>query len=199
MRHRPYPDADEMAVARRLPVTSLEVTAWDCLTTMRCLDALVVADAALRAGASLDELVERARRRQGRRGSTRARTILEHADAGAESPRETYLRLVLLRAGLPAPQTQVPARTGRGTYWGDLGWPRWRLLVEYDGRDKYRATDGTDLWREKLRRDALADAGWRTVHVTKEDRPSDIVRRVVTHIPVDARVALTVRRELMGW
>lgn len=48
-----------------------------------------------------------ASRHAGRRGIRRARTVLDLVDPGAESPRETSLRLLIVRAGLPRPQTQL--------------------------------------------------------------------------------------------
>src|SRR5665647_3975642 len=59
---------------------------------------------------------------------------LRHRQPCAESPGESSARSVLLRAGLPVPQTQVRVDTPLGTFWSDLGWPEWRLLAEYDGR-----------------------------------------------------------------
>lgn len=49
-----------------------------------------------------------AKRYHGRRGIRRARIALDLVDPGAESPRETWLRLLLIRAGFPPPQTQIP-------------------------------------------------------------------------------------------
>jgi hypothetical protein len=48
-----------------------------------------------------------AERYRGRRGITRARVALSLVDPGAESPRETWLRLLLVEAGFPAPRTQI--------------------------------------------------------------------------------------------
>ena len=70
----------------------------------------------------------------GARGVRRARTVIELADDGAESPGETATRFVVLRAGLPVPRTQIEVTTRLGTFWADLGWEEWRVLVEYDGR-----------------------------------------------------------------
>jgi hypothetical protein len=53
-------------------------------------------------------------RYRGRRGIERARTTLNLVDAGAQSPKETGLRLVLVRAGLPRPQTQIPVNDDFG-------------------------------------------------------------------------------------
>ncbi|STZ41571.1 cullin, a subunit of E3 ubiquitin ligase [Mycolicibacterium gilvum] len=69
------------------------------------------------------------------RGLRRLRTVLSLVDGGAESPQETRLRLVLVRRGLPRPVTQVPVTDSRGRVVRriDLGWPCYRVGVEYDG------------------------------------------------------------------
>lgn len=181
-RHCPLPDASRIVVRAGLPVTDLETTTWDCLTSLPPLPALVVADAALRAGADRELLAARAHGLRGR-GTARGRFLLGLADDGAESPRETMARFALLRAGLPAPETQVRVETPRGTYWADLGWPRWRLLVEYDGLEKYEGRERRHLLDEKIRRDAIAEAGWRTVHLTKRDTLDAVAARVRPYLP----------------
>ncbi|MFC8192354.1 hypothetical protein ACFUMH_11925 [Cellulomonas sp. NPDC057328] len=172
-----------------LPVTTLARTAVDCARALAGLPALVVADAALRAGCSPDELAAAARRCDGQRGARRAREVLALADGGAESAGETWVRAVLLAAGLPAPTTQLQVETRRGPVWADLGWPGARLLLEYDGRGKYVTPE--DLYREKQRHDALVEAGWTVLRVTADDcaRPDELVARVVRAAPALRRVA----------
>ncbi|WP_372512531.1 hypothetical protein [Mycobacterium yunnanensis] len=76
-----------------------------------------------------------AERYPGARGIRTLRRALALVDSGAESPQETTLRLVLVRSGLPRPQTQVPVldQRGRVVRRVDLGWPQWLVGVEYDG------------------------------------------------------------------
>lgn len=167
LRHGGLVDPDLLTTVHGLPVTGLTLTLVDCARTLPALDALVVADAALRAGADRGHALGMLSSLRGRAGVARARAVIELADEGAESVGETATRFVLLRDGLPQPQTQVPVLTRLGTFWGDLGWEEWKLLVEYDGRPKYRSTE--DLVREKRRQDALTEVGWRTVRVVKED------------------------------
>ena len=124
----------------------------------------------------LDELLAR---RAGRRGSARARAILSLADDGAESPGESAARFVIISDGLPAPSTQVPVETRLGTFWADLGWPEWRLLLEYDGRGKYTGREAERFMQEKRRHDAVLDAGYRILRVTKEDLTGDTLTRRV--------------------
>ncbi|HEY0119466.1 MAG TPA: hypothetical protein VGC04_11860 [Cellulomonas sp.] len=176
--------ADAVRVAG-LPVTSLERTVLDCASTMRPLAGLVVVDAGLRAGVLPGEILRMIGANPGGRGMARARAVLDLADAGAESAQETAVRFVLLRAGLPRPQTQVRVETRAGTFWADLGWEQWRALVEYDGRPKYTGPEA--LIREKRRHDAIVEAGWRVVRVTREDlrTPALLVGRLRRILPRD--------------
>ncbi len=52
--------------------------------------------------------LDTADRYPGARAIRRLRVALDLADAGAESPQETRLRLLLVRARLPRPATQIP-------------------------------------------------------------------------------------------
>lgn len=166
-----------------LPVTTLTRTAVDCARSMRPLPALVVTDAALRAGADRDEMLALVAVDPAGRGMARARHLVTLADAGSESPQESALRFVLLRAGLPVPSTQVRVETRLGPFWADLGWEHLKVVLEYDGRSKYDDRDA--LIREKRRHDALVEAGWRVLRVTKEDlrAPDALVDRVLQWMP----------------
>lgn len=160
-------------------VTTLERTVVDCVTACSPQAGLIVADAALHRGADPAACLALLGRMAGRRGVVRARTVLGLADDGAESAGESLTRFALLAAGLPTPTTQVPVSTRLGTFWGDLGWPEWRLLVEYDGRSKYDV--GRDaLLEEKRREDAIREAGWLVLRVTAADLrdPVGLVQRV---------------------
>ena len=155
-RHHAATPSELMTQVNGLPVTCLALTALDCARTLPPLDALVVLDAALRAGLDHDEFLTLLDTLPERRGTRRARLLLRHADGGAESPQETASRFHLLRAGAPTPTTQVQVGTPEGTYWVDLGIGPWRLLVEYDGRDKYTSPDV--VYAEKHRQDAITAA-----------------------------------------
>jgi very-short-patch-repair endonuclease len=188
--------ASDRATVLGIPVTSLERTLVDCAATLPPLEALVVADAGLRAGADPDVLRLVLAAGAGRRGVRRARAVVEFADDGAESPGESATRFVVLRDGLPVPSTQVRIETSEGTFWADLGWPGWKLVLEYDGRLKY-AADERAFMQEKRRHDAIQEAGWRVLRVTKEDlRGSALSRRVLAAAPPSARSALCRRPEL---
>lgn len=83
--------------------TAVDLACWYPLTTaVAAIDALARVTDVKMADAEL-----LAARYRGRRGIEGARASLELVDAGAQSPKETWLRLVLVRAGLPRPQTQI--------------------------------------------------------------------------------------------
>ncbi|MCG2798875.1 MAG: endonuclease domain-containing protein [Cellulomonas sp.] len=193
-RHTGDLDGQHLAEVGALPVTDLALTAVDCARSSGPLEALVVADAALRAGARREDMVALLVPLAGRTGVVRARAVVAYADGGAESAPETATRFALLLAGLPVPATQVPVTTRLGVFWADLGLPRWRLLIEYDGRVKYLEPDS--LVREKRRHDAIVEAGWTVLRLTKEDLrdPTEIARRVRRLLPAD--LPLTPRRDL---
>jgi len=180
-RHLGFPPRSEIVEVAGLPVTDLATTVWDCLTTLPALDALVVTDSALHAGMPRAQLEAIADDTHGR-GARRGRLVLSFADDGAESARESWTRFAFLAAGWPPPQTQVRVETRLGVFWADLGWPQWRVLVEYDGVAKYDE-HGRALLAEKHRNSAISESGWRAVHVTKDDSPSSILARVAALVP----------------
>jgi very-short-patch-repair endonuclease len=98
------------------------------------------------------------------------------ADGGAESPQETRVRLVLVGAGLPKPETQIPFRDLHIRV--DMGWREWKVAVEYDGLQHW--TDSRQRsW--DIERSALLDtAGWVVIRVSAGmlKRPEVIVERV---------------------
>lgn len=176
----------EGVVERRgLLVTTLERTVVDCARTLGARGGLVVADAALAAGARrelLDDLVAAAR---GGRGVRCARDVVAVADDGAESAGESLARWSLIRAGLPRLATQVPVETHLGTFWADLGWQQWRLAAEYDGVAKYGGAATSVVLAEKRRQEAIEEAGWRVVRLTAADirDPIAVGRRLRKRLP----------------
>lgn len=75
--------------------------------------------------------------------------------------------------------------TRLGPFWTDLGWRKWKLLLEYDGRPKYGA-DGIDAFiAEKRRHDAIVEAGYQLRRVTNEDlqTPSSFTKRIAEFLP----------------
>ena len=190
-RHRHRLGEGDVVVLDGVRVTSLARTVADCAASLPAREGLAIADAALRLGLDRGECLDLLRARPGRRGVRRAVPVVELADAGAESPGESRLRHLVLRAGLPVPETQVLVETQDGPAWGDLGWPAWRLLVEYDGVGKYtaRSTAAEAVLKERRREVLVERAGWRVVRATAADlrRPRPLLAQILRHAPPGTR------------
>jgi hypothetical protein len=196
-RHTGVVAPGQRARAAGLPVTSLERTVVDCALTLHPLEALVIADSALRLVPALDldaarSILATVTRRNGTR---RAGWVLDHADAGAESPWESWIRYLCLRVSMPRPVTQVPVQTRRRLYHCDLGWPDHGVYVEFDGRVKY-VDDGVrrghdarrELEQEKRRADALHEAGIHPIRCMAADATprrgeESVVQRIAGQFP----------------
>lgn len=120
------PRADRASVAG-LRVTSLARTAFDVARAHSFAEAVVVADAALRAGLAEQELVDLLDRCQGWPGAVAAREALAFADGRTESVLESLSRVAFRALRLPAPEPQVEV------------WHRGRLVARVDF-----------LWRDHL-------------------------------------------------
>lgn len=170
---------DETQVITGMPVTTPACTAFDLACRYPIGKAVAAIDALARATklemADVELIAERYR---GRRNVRRARHALTLVDAGAESPRETWLRLLLIDAGYPPPRTQIPVYDEYGQLVAvlDMGWDDIKVAVEYEG-DHHR-TDRSQFNKDIWRFDALPDLGWITVRVTVEDTPGGILGRV---------------------
>jgi hypothetical protein len=101
-------DDDEIVVIGDMRVTTPARTALDLARRYPLGDAVAAVDALAHATdlklADVELLVDRYK---GGRGITAARTALALVDGGAQSPKETRLRLLLVSAGIPRPQTQI--------------------------------------------------------------------------------------------
>lgn len=170
---------DEIQDIGGVPVTTPARTAVDLACWYRTVEAVAGLDALARAAEFKDVDVQRIMDRcGGRRGIVRARESLGLVDAGAESPKESWLRVILIRAGLPPPVTQIPVYDG---YWQpfavlDMGWLEAKVAAEYDG-DTHRM-DPIRWRRDAKRHERLQRCGWIVVRVLAGDREGDVIRRV---------------------
>jgi hypothetical protein len=172
-------DADEVTHVARLPVTNPARTAYDLGRHLPRGQAVARLDALMRATPyAAEDLLLLAKRHRGARGLRRLRAALPLVDAGAESPKETWLRLLLIDAGLPVPTTQI--RVYDDGYWPfaflDMGWERYKVTAEYDG-DHHRK-DRRQYVKDQRRLRTLEKLGWNVIRVIAEDKPEDVVRRV---------------------
>lgn len=172
---------DEVRIFRGMRVTSAARTAFDIGRVLPPPKAIPILDALLRAtGVKPADVVAVADQHSGARGIRQLRAALRLVDGGAESPQETRVRLLLVSAGLPIPETQIEFRgLHPRRIRVDMGWREWRVAVEYDGiqhwDDPYQRS--WDIERIAL----LEAAGWIVVRVSAEmlsRRPHLIVERV---------------------
>jgi hypothetical protein len=170
---------DEIQQITGIPTTTPARTALDLACRYPVEKAVAAIDALARATDLKTIDVEvLADRYAGRRGIRRARVALSLVDPGAESPPETWLRLLLIRAGFPPPRTQIPVYDGYGALVAvlDMGWEDIKLAVEYEG-DHHR-TDRRQFNRDIRRAESITELGWVDVRVTAEDTPGGIIARV---------------------
>jgi very-short-patch-repair endonuclease len=170
---------EEIQRLNGLTVTTPERTAFDLGRRGRIGRAVERLDALAHATdfkvPTVEELADKHRHARGLR---QLETALGLVDAGAESPKETWLRLLLIRAGYPRPQTQIPVLSPDGyrQYYLDMGWEDLMLAVEYDG-DHHRV-DRARFAYEIERSEDVNQLGWLVVKVVARSRPADILRRV---------------------
>lgn len=135
-----------------------------------------------------------ARRYPGTKGVRLCREAVDLMDCGSQSPKESWLRLLLIDAGFPRPQTQIPVVEDLCDPFAylDMGWEDMMIAVEYDG-DHHRTDRTSYVWDERrLRR--IRKLGWLHIKVIAEDRRFDIIDRVRQAWAQREREAMAARR-----
>jgi hypothetical protein len=168
-----------------MSVTTPARTAFDIGRTRPARLAIPMLDALLGATSTTPADVLRvAAARPGARGVRLLTSHLGLVDGGAESPRETRLRLLLVGAGLPRPETQIEFRDRRGRVRVrvDMGWREWKVAVEYDGVQHWLdpRQRSWDIERIAL----LEESGWTVIRVSAEmlARPDVVIHRVIAKL-----------------
>lgn len=170
---------DEICLVDGMRVSTPPRTAFDLARRLPQVDAVAAVDALARAtGLQLGDVARILDRYPKFRGVRRAEQVMELVDAGAQSPKESWLRIVLIRAGFPRPQTQIPVRDESGSLvaYLDMGWAGLKVAVEYDG-DQHRS-DRLQYVKDVRRIEMLESMGWIIVRVNAEDHPNFIIERV---------------------
>ena len=169
---------DEITRVAGIPVTTRVRTAFDIGRHLRRDEAVARLDALMYATPfSVEDVLLLAKRYPGARGLRRLRAVLPIVDGGAASPKETWLRLLLIDAGLPRPVTQIPVVDGwRLVRMLDMGWEDLKVAAEYDG-DQHR-TNRKQYVKDIRCQPKLQRLGWIVVRVIAEDREADIIARV---------------------
>lgn len=168
--HRADVPAVDVQVRAGIPLTSVVRTLFDLCRALPLAEAVVAVDSALRRRlVTAQELAGALSSLPGGRGRPRVRAVLALVDPASGSVLESLCRVLLVRAGLTPPATQLEVRGSRGVLVGrvDFAWPEARLVVEVDGfafhadRDSYRA--------DRRRTNELVLAGWRVLRFSWED------------------------------
>lgn len=169
---------DEICRIGDLDVTTPLRTALDLArflprdTAVTHLDALGAAT-----GIDAGQVLELAARyRPGLRGIRSARTALALMDTGAQSPKETWLRLLLIGAGYPRPRTQIRVSDGFNQAFLDMGYDEPKIGLDYDG--KHHASDRPQYLHDIGRSELVDRQGWIDIHVVAEHSQAYILHRV---------------------
>ncbi|MFB4277381.1 DUF559 domain-containing protein [Nonomuraea sp. MTCD27] len=162
----PLPSED-VTENKGIRITTMERTALDCARWLPRMEAVAALDQFARRGVDLEALWHRPL------NTWRLRDTLSLADRGAASPRESWLRVILVDGGLPRPTTQIRVELGedRSAYL-DLGWEEFKVAVEYDGREHH--TSIADQQHDTDRREELRRRGWRVIAVRRDVIPGQI-------------------------
>lgn len=122
-----------------VPVTDLASTTVALLRLLDPLDAIAVADSALRVGLQKQTARGLLAQLEGHPGTRRARRTLEFSDPLSESPGESKSRWIFHTHQIPAPVLQQNFHTPSGQWVArtDFWWPEHNLIGEFDGNIKY--------------------------------------------------------------
>lgn len=172
---------DEICLRQRIECTTASRTAYDLARRLPLETGVIRVDALLNATRTpVAQVNSIAARYPGARGLRQLRETLDLADGGSESPQETRLRLFLVQSGLPRPVTQIVVLNDRGPDRRvDMGWPEWKVGVEYDGEQHWTNPDSYAEDIERL--EFLATQGWNIIRVSSRQlryRRQEILTRV---------------------
>ncbi|MCP2277102.1 hypothetical protein [Nocardia amikacinitolerans] len=174
--HSDRTEPGDLELINGIVATNAIRTAVDVARTTDRLDAVATLDSALRLGFSRTALLAESERHRGRRGYVQAVELIELADGRAESPMESRARLRCIDAGLPRPEPQVEVSTRNGLRRLDLGWPEWRIGLEYDSAT-WHSGEAAAV-RDDRRHNWLSADGWTVYYATATDvyqRPENFI------------------------
>ena len=179
--HQALPDLQLVELRPGVRVSSVADT-WRALATTLTLDELIIAgDSTVRrknpltSMAALEAAVLRA---TGSPGARRAREAFALLRPRTDSPRETTLRLLIIRSGLPEPVVNFTITNELGVFvaYGDLAYPQYKVLVEYDGGQ--HRDDEAQFNRDIDRLDDVMELTWRVIRVNKSHVDSRSAARI---------------------
>lgn len=168
---------DEILDLSGLRVTTPRRTAFDLARHLPRDEAVAHLDSLARAtGVRTAEVLALAERYPRARGLPRARIALDLMDGGAQSPKETALRLTLVDAGLPRPRTQIRVSDGHREAFIDMGYDEPKVGLDYEGA--HHSTDRDQYVYDIGRAELIDGEGWIDIKVVKEHSRRFVVHRV---------------------
>lgn len=152
-----------------LPVLGAERTFVDCGTLLGLADLVAVGDWLVARRMSSVQSLRTFSDRVHLDGVQRARVAAAMIRAGSESVRESIARFHVVARGLPEPAPNLEIRDAHDGFVarGDLPFPPWKVLVEYDSW--YHERDAVQRQYDILRRERLEAEGWLAVVLTSAD------------------------------
>jgi len=181
-RYRFTLESDEVTVipGTSIPVTTVTRTLQDCVRTMPFRNAVVLTDSVMRRGLLTPEAVTDALTHLTGHGRSNGPLVVRAMDASSESAGESLTRCLLMEHELPSPVTQYPIVCEGRRYRTDFAWPELRVILEFDGEQKYVDYPGRDR-QEAAPARALTRAGWRVTPLPLADIFQK-EREVVAHL-----------------
>ncbi|WP_275572193.1 hypothetical protein [Mycolicibacterium vanbaalenii] len=170
---------DEWQALSGIPVTTPTRTAYDLGRFRPDHEALGRLDALMRARPySIDDVTALTLRYKGARGVARLKALLPYIDGGAESPRESWWRKLVIDSGFPTPVTQIQVVDENGAHvrFVDFGWPDFLVAFEYDG-DHHQSSRAQYL-KDRRVLPELRRLNWHVTAVVKEDDPVLVINRL---------------------
>lgn len=164
---------DEVTVRQGLMVTTPARTALDLARHLPRDEAVVLLDAlAAITGITRDDIRKLGRRYPGARGISTAREAIAEMNAGARSPEETRVRLILSNGGLRPTHTQIRLIDGTEQAVLAMGWPKWKVGVDCSYANAQEFPYFAITKAELLQR-----LGWIQIQVRPRDTETSIVGR----------------------
>ncbi len=175
---------EDIVESNGLRHTAAARTWCDLAARLSLLDLVAVGDYLIQRRlrfATQTELAACASRLVGRRGAKRMRESLPLLNDRSESRPESWLRVIIVRAGLPAPSiNHAIVDTGTGArYRTDIAFAKHKVLIEYQG-DYHR---DQKQWRKDMTRRARLEAnGWIVMEINADDlrKPHELAERIRT-------------------
>ena len=170
-------DGDEVTQVDGLLVTTVQRTAFDLARHRPRNEAVADLDALAQAtGVKAVDVLALAERYPGARGTRGATTALGLMDAGAQSPRETRLRLILVDEWLDPVRTQIKVTDGSMVAYLDMGYDEPMIGLDYEG--SHHSDDRPTYVYDIGRAEFVEQQGWHDIRVVNEHSAEFVKFRV---------------------